>query len=236
MDFLPEVKMDFIPSDEEVDDEDLSNTDDIIIEEKTEKTDKVVEETEEVEESIEDKVPVAKSKREDMNIDDIFTMPMQKEIKLTKKGVPRKKRPPMSEAHKEKLKFAREKAMASRQSKAKERKESKALDIEEKELLKKQKVKRVKKLKEEVDDETEEVNPNFVYDNNKKQSHKQSFTKEDLEDAQLNAIVNYEKIRKERKKEKQEKLRANADQEKLKQTIRRAVAPPQEYNPFNGCY
>ena len=235
MDFLPEVKMDFIPSDEEVDSDDDGE---IVIEETEEP---VVEETEEVEESIDKKVPVAKSipvaksKRDDMNVDDIFTMPMQKE-KLTKKGLPRKKRPPMTEAHKEKLKFAREKAMASRQSKAKERKESKALDLEEKELLKKQKVKRVKKLKEEVDDETEEVNPNFVYDNNKNISHKQSFTKEDLEDAQLNAILNYEKIRKERKKEKQEKLQANADQEKLKQNIRRAVNPPQEYNPFNGCY
>ena len=223
MDFLPEVKMDFIPSDEEVDD-DSADENDVVVEEKIEM---VIEE-----ESI---VPVAKSKREDMDVDEIFNMP-QKEVKLTKKGVPRKQRPPMSEEHKEKLKFAREKAMASRKSKAKERKESKALDIEEKELLKKQKVKRVKKLKEEVDDETDEVNPNFVYEDTKKSSNKQSFSKEDLEDAQLNAILNYEKIRKERKKEKHEKLKQNADQEQLKQTLRRAVTPTQEYNPFNGCY
>jgi len=26
------------------------------------------------------------------------------------------------------------------------------------------------------------------------------------------------------------------EQEALKQTIRRAVQPPQEYNPFAGCY
>tara|TARA_B110000902_G_scaffold230452_1_gene271970 strand:+ start:209 stop:883 length:675 start_codon:yes stop_codon:yes gene_type:complete len=224
MDFLPEVKMDFIPSDEEVDDDDSADENDVVVEEKIEM---VIEE-----ESI---VPVAKSKREDMDVDEIFNMP-QKEVKLTKKGVPRKQRPPMSEEHKEKLKFAREKAMASRKSKAKERKESKALDIEEKELLKKQKVKRVKKLKEEVDDETDEVNPNFVYEDTKKSSNKQSFSKEDLEDAQLNAILNYEKIRKERKKEKHEKLKQNADQEQLKQKLRRAVAPTQEYNPFNGCY
>ena len=223
MDFLPEVKMDFIPSDEEVDDDEVSD-ENVVVEEKIEM---VIEE-----ESI---VPVAKSKREDMNVDEIFNMP-QKEVKLTKKGVPRKQRPPMSEEHKEKLKFAREKAMASRKSKAKERKESKALDLEEKELLKKQKVKRVKKLKEEVDDETDEVNPNFVYEDTKKSSNKQSFSKEDLEDAQLNAILNYEKIRKERKKEKHEKLKQNADQEQLKQKLRRAVAPTQEYNPFNGCY
>ena len=106
MDFLPEVKMDFIPSDEEVDSDDDDG--EIVIEETEEP---VVEETEEVEESIDKKVPVAKSipvaksKRDDMNVDDIFTMPMQKE-KLTKKGLPRKKRPPMTEAHKEKLKFA----------------------------------------------------------------------------------------------------------------------------------
>ena len=224
MDFLPEVKMDFIPSDEEADDDEVSDENDVVVEEKIEM---VIEE-----ESI---VPVAKSKREDMNVDEIFNMP-QKEVKLTKKGVPRKQRPPMSEEHKEKLKFAREKAMASRKSKAKERKESKALDLEEKELLKKQKVKRVKKLKEEVDDETDEVNPNFVYEDTKKSSNKQSFSKEDLEDAQLNAILNYEKIRKERKKEKHEKLKQNADQEQLKQKLRRAVAPTQEYNPFNGCY
>ena len=233
MDFLPEVKMDFIPSDEEGDDNESDNEE---REMKIEETDDV-QEGSEAEEEI---VPEVKSKREDMNVNEIFNMPLPKEepttVKLTKKGVPRKKRPPMSEEHKEKLKFAREKAMASRKTKAKERKEIKALDIEEKELLKKQKVKRVKKLKEEVDDETEEENPNFVYDNNKKISHKQSFSKEDLEDAQLNAILNYEKIRKERKKEKHEKLKQNAEQEQLKQSIRRAVAPPQEYNPFNGCY
>jgi hypothetical protein len=229
MDFLPEVKMDFIPSDEEADDDEVSDENDVVVEEKVEMV------IEEEEESIQSKVPVAKSKREDMNVDEIFNMP-QKEVKLTKKGVPRKQRPPMSEEHKEKLKFAREKAMASRKSKAKDRKESKALDLEEKELLKKQKVKRVKKLKEEVDDDTEEVNPNFVYEDTKKSKNKQSFSKEDLEDAQLNAILNYEKIRKERKKEKHEKLKQNADQEQLKQKLRRAVAPTQEYNPFNGCY
>ena len=229
MDFLPEVKMDFIPSDEEADDDEVSDENDVVVEEKVEMV------IEEEEESIQSKVPVAKSKREDMNVDEIFNMP-QKEVKLTKKGVPRKQRPPMSEEHKEKLKFAREKAMASRKSKAKDRKESKALDLEEKELLKKQKVKRVKKLKEEVDDDTEEVNPNFVYEDTKKSSNKQSFSKEDLEDAQLNAILNYEKIRKERKKEKHEKLKQNADQEQLKQKLRRAVAPTQEYNPYQNCY
>ena len=147
-------------------------------------------------------------------------MPNDPNIKLTKKGKPRKQRPPMTEAHKEKLKDARVKAMASRKAKAQERKEVKSLDIEEKELLKKQKVKRVRKLKEEVDDETplKEI-------------------VKDVEDAQLNAIMNYEKIRKSRKEQKKVDQEKNKEEEHVRNQLRRAVAPPQqEYNPFGGCY
>lgn len=232
MDFIPEVKMDFIPSDDE------SNIDETIednIEDFNEEKDISQEEINE--DKVEKVVPKAKSKREDMKVEEIFNMPESNtkvkdviindpNVKLTKKGKPRKPRPPMSEAHKEKLKLAREKAMASRKAKAQERKESKELEKQEKELLKKQKVKRVQQLKEEVEEDTP---PQPT----KKQS---SFTKEDLEEAQLQAIMNYEKIRKERKKEKQERLKKEKEQEALKQTIRRAVAPQQEYNPFSGCY
>ena len=201
-------------------------------------------EIQEVEEVEQPKIPKAKSKREDMNIDDIFNMPQPKvtsgqppqaaqaEVKLTKKGKPRKKRPPMSEEHKAKLALAREKAMASRKKKAQERKENKALETEEKELLKKQKVKRVKKLKEEVEDDD-----GSILDPPTKKESIQMFSKQDLEEAQLQAIMNYEKIRKTRKAEKQVRQKKEAEQEALKAQLRRAVAPPQqEYNPFNGCY
>ena len=213
MDFLPEVKMDFIPSDNESENDDP-------IEETIEET---IEEP--IEETIEELVPKPKSKREDMNVEEIFSLP---NVKLTKKGVPRKKRPPMSEEHKDKLKIAREKAMESRRKKAQERKDAKELEKEEKELLKKQKVKRVKQLKEEVE---EDIPPK------KEIVKEQSFTKKDLEDAQLQAIMNYEKIRKSRKAEKQEKMKKEAEEEAIKNQIRRAVAPPQkEYNPFQNCY
>ena len=120
--------------------------------------------------------------------------------------------------------------MAARKKKAQERKENKALETEEKELLKKQKVKRVKKLKEEVED-------NDVGSKIDPPKKEQSFTKQDLEEAQLQAIMNYEKIRKSRKAEKQVRQKKEAEQEALKSQLRRAVAPPQqEYNPFNGCY
>lgn len=224
MSFLPEVKMDFIPSDNESDGEDNIEEN---IEDFNEDKDISQEEIQE-EEVVEKVVPKAKSKREDMNVNEIFNMPdqPQEEVKLTKKGKPRKKRPPMTEAHKEKLKLAREKAMAARKAKAQERKENKELEKQEKELLKKQKVKRVQKLKEEVEEDIP----------SKPIQKEQAFTKKDLEEAQLQAIMNYEKIRKERKKDKQERLKKEAEEEKVRATLRRAVAPQQEYNPFAGCY
>jgi len=244
MSFMPEVKMDFIPDDMTDDEDEIQVAE---LDEFDEDKDKTQEEialaseaaaSEAAEEVEQPKIPKAKSKREDMNIDDIFNMPQpsiqsqdpQAEVKLTKKGKPRKKRPPMSEEHKAKLALAREKAMAARKKKAQERKENKALESEEKELLKKQKVKRVKKLKEEVEDNDDMSKIDII-------KKEQSFTKQDLEEAQLQAIMNYEKIRKTRKAEKQVRQKKEAEQEALKAQLRRAVAPPQqEYNPFNGCY
>lgn len=241
MSFMPEVKMDFIP-------EDMSDEESINIDEFNEDKDKTQEEIEanidndiaaprEVEEespisnSKNSKIPKAKSKRDEMNINEIFNMPegVTPNIKLTKKGKPRKQRPPMSEEHKAKLAKAREKAMEARKKKAQEKKENKALEKEEKELLKKQKVKRVKQLKEEVENNEE----GSILDPPKKE---QSFSKKDLEEAQLQAILNYEKIRKTRKAEKQERQKKEREEEALKAQLRRAVAPPQEYNPFHSCY
>jgi len=223
MDFLPKVQMDFIPSDNESDIDDNVDTAAAVVEEIEDfKEDKDVKE-----DIVEKVVPKAKSKREDMNVNDIFNLPENAEVKLTKKGKPRKQRPPMTEEHKEKLKVAREKAMASRIAKAKERKENIELEKQEKELLKAQKVKRVQKLKEEVADEPiKEIKKEPI------------FTKKDLEDAQLQAIMNYEKIRKSRKAEKEERKKKEAEEEALRNQLRRAVAPPKpEYNnPFSNCY
>lgn len=213
MSFMPEVVMDFIPSDEE-----------------EEVLDNVTESEEDdppsdIEEPIKSAIVEPKHPKEDLNINDIFEN--NTPVKLTKKGVPRKKRPPMTEEHKEKLAKAREKAMIARQVNAKERKAVKALDIEEKELLKKQRIKKVKKLKEEVEDDGVEDKP--IVNNN-------SFTKEDLEEAQLQAILNYEKIRKSRKKEKQITMSKNKEEQDLRDKLTQAITPQKEYNPFNGCY
>jgi hypothetical protein len=227
MDYLPKVQMDFIPSDNESD-----------VEEKIEDNIEDFDEEKDVkkEDNVEKVVPKAKSKREDMNVNEIFNLPdngviiNDPNVKLTKKGKPRKQRPPMTEEHKEKLKIAREKATAARIAKAKERKENLELEKQEKELLKQQKVKRVAKLKEEVSDDNE-----IKIKEIKKE---QTFTKKDLEEAQLQAIMNYEKIRKSRKAEKEERKKKEAEEEAIRNQLRRAVAPPQpEYNnPFSGCY
>ncbi len=235
---MPEVKMDFIPEDMTDEEESTIDTDEFN-EEKDKTQEEIEDDKEELQTNLEKVVPKTKSKREDMNVNEIFNMPEalvepqepQANVKLTKKGKPRKKRPPMSEEHKAKLALAREKAMEARKKKAQEKKENKALELEEKELLKKQKVKRVKQLKEEVD-EGSILDPSIS--NSKKE---QSFTKKDLEEAQLQAIMNYEKIRKSRKAEKQERLKKEKEEEAFKAQLRRAVAPPQkEYNPFSGCY
>ena len=232
MSFIPEVKMDFIPSDDDDENDDNITTEmQDFDEEKDITQDEIEEKKEEIVE--EDIVPKAKSKREGMDVNEIFNMPNDtyvKDVKLTKKGKPRKQRPPMSEAHKEKLKAAREKAMAVRKAKAQEKKDAKALEKEEKELLKKQKVKRVKQLKEEVE---EDETPKPL----KETIKEQMFSKKDLEEAQLNAIMNYEKIRKQRKEQKKIEQEKNKEQEAIRNQIRRAVAPPQqEYNMFANCY
>jgi len=224
MDFLPKVQMDFIPSDNESDTEGVDDNVDLKIEDFDEEKDVKQDTKQDIVKKI---VPQAKSKRENMNVDEIFNLPDNAEVKLTKKGKPRKQRPPMSEEHKEKLKIAREKAMASRIAKEKERKENIELEKQERELLKQQKVKRVQKLKEEVNDEPiKEIKREPI------------FTKKDLEEAQLQAIMNYEKIRKSRKIEKQEQKKKEAEEESLRNQLRRAIAPPKpEYNnPFSGCY
>lgn len=234
---MPEVKMDFIPDDMTDDESEIGVEEVEEIEDFDQEKDKTQEEIEEDEPPpAPEKIPKAKSKRDNMDVNDIFNMPQSVKdvidptVKLTKKGKPRKKRPPMTEEHKAKLALAREKAMAARKKKAQEKKENKALEIEEKELLKKQKVKRVKKLKEEVEDNEDMSKIDII-------KKEQTFTKQDLEEAQLQAIMNYEKIRKSRKAEKQVRQKKEAEQEALKAQLRRAVAPPQqEYNPFNGCY
>jgi len=140
----------------------------------------------------------------------------------------KKPRKPMSEEHKAKLAIAREKAMESRKANAVERKKMKELESEEKELLKTQKVKRVQKLKAEVNDD-EISTPTKTT----------GLSKKDLEDAQLEAIMKYEAIRKKRKEEKKQAQMIEEGKQKMLNNIQRATGMykyKDGSNRFDNCY
>jgi len=140
----------------------------------------------------------------------------------------KKPRKPMSEDHKAKLAIAREKAMESRKANAVERKKMKELESEEKELLKTQKVKRVQKLKAEVNDD-EISTPTKTT----------GLSKKDLEDAQLEAIMKYEAIRKKRKEEKKQAQMIEEGKQKMLNNIQRATGMykyKDGSNRFDNCY
>lgn len=167
--------------------------------------------------------------------DEVKETLMEEGIKpMAPKPKQKKARKPMSEEHKKKLALAREKAMAVRKAKAEEKKKMKALENEEKELLKKQKVKKVQKLKESVENEEEEE----VVKNTKPDYPTSMITKKDLEDAQYEAIVKYETLRKKRKAEKKEKEMI----EKQKKELLSKITPQQSYryrdgsNRWDMCY
>ena len=183
---------------------------------------------------IEDEEPIKIQEKEKPNENDIFEDIMPKQEKVVEKPVKVKKpRKPMSEEHKKKLALAREKAMAVRKAKAEEKKKMKALDNEEKELLKKQKFKKVKKLKEEVESDS-------VPQESKTSYPTSTITKKDLEEAQLDAIMKYEAIRKERKAKKKEEAMIEAGKMKMLNQINRATGNTYRYrdgsNKFDNCY
>ena len=196
-------------------------------------TEQIVHEISDEEEVIADEEPIIKlEQKEEINSKELFDVPAD-EPETPKPTKVKKPRKPMSEAHKAKLALAREKAMISRKEKAEERKKMKELEIEEKELLKTQKVKRVQKLKAEVNDEkpVETTTPTKTT----------GLTRKDLEEAQLEAIMKYEAIRKQRKEEKKQAKIIEEGKAKMLNQINRATGGVSyRYrdgsNRFDSCY
>ena len=119
----------------------------------------------------------------------------------------------LSEEHAAKLALAREKALATRRANAEEKKRMKEIENKTKELKKKKAVKELEELKDEVDNEKPvKSTPATVQQNN-------IFTRQQLEDAQLEAIMKYETIRKARKEEKKKQQMIDQQKEQLKQKI-----------------
>lgn len=158
--------------------------------------------------------------------------PKQKTVSKSE-GQPKKKRQ-LSEEHKAKLALAREKALATRRAKAEEKKKMKEIENKTKELKKKKAQKDLQQLEDEVihDKPSSTRAPTTVQQGS-------MFTKEDLENAQLDAIMKYEAIRKARKEEKRKQKLIDDQKEQLKKKIQGYGARDANgrlLNKWDRCY
>ncbi len=157
-------------------------------------------------------LPVVEKKERQYKKDDIFIKVNQPEP--TK---PPKKKRVLTEEHKQKLAQAREKALATRRANAQEKKRIK-------ELEKKAKQKKTKELEDYV-----EKGPTPIIEPppqiRKVVEREPTLTKKDIEEAQLEAIIKYETLRKARKKKKQEEQEEERKKEETRNAIRKATQP-----------
>lgn len=130
---------------------------------------------------------------------------------------PPKKKRVLSEEHKQKLALAREKALATRKRNAEEKKRVK-------ELEKKAKQKKTKELEDYVEDKPPPVVAK-VQEKIIERSVAPTITKKDIEEAQLEAIMKYETLRKARKKKKQEDAEEQRKKDETLNAIRKATQP-----------
>ena len=175
-------------------------------------------------------------KKEPIKSEDIFLtpepaplpQPPEKPVRLNKNGQPRKKRV-YTEEQREAMRVRMLKARAQRGKNDKIKKE------------KKETLKKHQELKEKtIEHEIEEMENKLIKKSNPQSipQPKESFTKKDLEDAQLNAIVEYEKIRKQRKQKKKEEQLIAQEKEALKKLVKREMNQTWESTAgrFRNCY
>jgi hypothetical protein len=137
----------------------------------------------------------------------------------------------LSDEHAAKLALAREKALATRRAKAEEKKKMKKIEDETKELKKKKAQKDLETLKDEVIHNKPSLQNQQISNN--------TFTRQELEDAQLDAIMKYEAIRKARKEEKRKQQLIDQQKEQLKQKIQGYGARDANgrlLNKWDRCY
>ena len=182
-------------------------------------------------------------KRKMEQVDIFADAPKVKQVKEKKKRV-------LSEEHKQKLANAREKALAVRRANSHAKKEMK-------DLTKLKKKQDLDKLREETGMTEKKV----VIDNpievetfepvkapiqkppplpvQHKPIQVKQYTQEDLDKTTLNAIIGYEKIRKERKSVKKKEQNVVREQEALKQQLRNIKVretPQYESNPWSDFF
>jgi len=151
--------------------------------------------------------------------------------KADKPKTEQKKKRQLSEEHKAKLALAREKALVTRRAKAEEKKKMKEIENKTKELQKKKAQKDLEQLEDEV-----------IHDKPSKPTIVQQgsvFTKEDLENAQLDAIMKYEALRKARKEEKRKQQMIDQQKKDLQKKIQGYGAKDVNgrlLNRWDACY
>ena len=130
----------------------------------------------------------------------------------------------MSDKQKEHLakirKIAQDKRKLEKERKAKE-KEDKLVEKAEKKILEKKE--KEKEKKEEFKPVSEAAKPSVTQQN--------GFTKDDLDNAVLSAISQYDTLRKQRKKEKVERESKQREEDKMRATLARAIQPQQNTAP-----
>jgi len=157
--------------------------------------------------------------------------PKKKQQATPAKATQQKKKRQLSEEHKAKLALAREKALVTRRKKAEEKKKMKEIENKTKELRKKKAQKDLEELEDEV-----------IHDKPSKSSpvqKVQTFTKEDLENASLEAIMKYEAIRKARKEEKRKVQMIEKQKQDLQKKIQGYGARDPNgrlLNKWDRCY
>lgn len=117
--------------------------------------------------------------------------------------------------------IASEKRRLERERKAKEKEEALVAKAEKKILDKK---------KKEEEDSLKKQRAEQDKINNLKPEKVNGFTKEDLDNAVLSAISQYDTLRKQQKKEKREAEKKRLEEEKMRATIARAIQPRQVQN------
>ena len=153
--------------------------------------------------------------------------------KADKPKTEQKKKRQLSEEHKAKLALAREKALVTRRAKAEEKKKMKEIENKTKELQKKKAQKDLEQLEDEViHDKPSRSAPTIVQQGS-------VFTKEDLENAQLDAIMKYEALRKARKEEKRKQQMIDQQKKDLQKKIQGYGARDANgrlLNKWDRCY
>jgi hypothetical protein len=227
MDCLPEIIMPE-PKEEETPPNVSMNVEEL------DKTRSEIEASEDEEE--EEVKPIPKKKMEQT---DIFSdAPKVKPVKEKKKRV-------LSEEHKQKLAMARQKALEVRRENSRQKKEMKELTKLKKtqELDKlREETGRTKKIEKKPDPPSpkpvrEDIPPPIPKTNIPVQQR--VYSQEDMERASLNAILGYEKIRKDRKTKKKQAEQLDRQQEQLKQQLRnikKTTTPSYEDNEWSNFF